>query len=136
AWSTGVPYPHWAPIVVIASVRTDQVAAVSLTTQRIIGTVLGAGLADLVLIWTHNPMVLAGLAVAGVFLAFTVKDVNNTFFIFFLTVLTLFLLNIPPQGQTYAVLRIVTTLIGAAAALMVSLLSVWLMRRATATTSP
>ncbi len=134
AWGAGVPYPHWAPSVVIASVRTDQVAAASLTTQRIVGTVLGAGLADVVLAWVHSPLVLAGLALAGLFLAFTVKDVNNTFFIFFLTLLTLFLINIPSQGPTYAVLRIVTTLIGAVAALAVSWLSAWLMRRASAAT--
>lgn len=136
AWGTGVPYPQWAPVVVIASVRLDQVAAVNLTIQRIVGTVLGAGLADLVLAWVHNPMALAGLAVGGIFLAFTVKDANNTLFTFFLTILILLLLNILPSGPTYVVLRVVATLIGAMAALGVSWLSAWLVQRASAAVRP
>jgi hypothetical protein len=136
AWGANVPYPHWAPVVVIASVRPDQVAAVNLTIQRILGTVLGAGLADVVLNWVASPPVLIVLAVAGMFLAFTVKDVNNTFFIFFLTLLTLLLLNIPAPGPTYVVLRIVATLIGAVAALGVSWLSVLLVQQANRATPP
>ena len=136
AWGAGIPYPQWAPVVVIGSVRPNQMAALRLTTQRVIGTILGAGLADLVLAWVHDPSVLAGLAVGGVFMAFTVKDVNHTFFIFFLTVLTLLLVNIPAPGPTHAALRVVTTLIGAAAALGVSWLSAWIEEHSSAAASP
>src|SRR6185437_7427363 len=104
--------------------------------QRVVGTVLGAGLADVLLLWVHSPPVLVGLAVAGVFLAFMVKDANNTFFIFFLTFLTLVLLNLSATGPTYVALRIVTALIGALAALIVSWLSVRLMRHASAAANP
>ncbi len=131
-WGYGLAYPHWAPVVVIGSIRTDQAAAVSLTTQRIVGTVLGAALADVVLLWVSSPQALVVLAVVGIFLAFTVKDVNMTSFIFFLTFLTLLLLNLSATGPAYVVLRIVTTLIGAGAALVVSLLSALLARRAMA----
>jgi uncharacterized membrane protein YccC len=136
AWGSGVPYPHWAPVVVIASIRTDQVAAVNLARYRIIGTVLGAGLANMVLLWVHSPLALAGLAVAGMFLAFAVKDANNTSFIFFLTFLILVLLNISATGPAYVALRVATTLIGAAAALIVSWLSFRLVRHAAAATRP
>lgn len=136
AWGTGVPYPQWAPIVVIASVRPEQMAALRVTGRFVIGSVLGAGLADVVLSLVQDPVALGGLAVAGVFLAFTVVDVSYGLFVFFLTTLTLLLLNIPTSGPTYAVLRVVATLVGAAAALGVSWLSAWLVRRSLGTPSP
>jgi hypothetical protein len=136
AWGSGIPFPHWAPIVVIVSVRPDQMAALRLTTERVIGTVLGVGLADVVLTWVQEPRVLAGVAVGGVFLAFTVKEVNYTFFVFFLTTLTVVLLNIPTPGPTYLALRVVTTLVGGAAALAISWLSAWLVRRSPGTPHP
>ncbi len=129
AWGSGLSYPQWAPVVVITSVRPNQMAALLLTTQRVTGTVLGAGLADVVLLLVHDSRALAGLAVAGVFLAFTVIEVSYTLFVFFLTALTLLLLNIPASGPTYVRLRIIATLVGAGAALGVSLLAAWLARR-------
>jgi uncharacterized membrane protein YccC len=136
AWGSGLAYPHWAPIVVIASVRPDQMAALRLTTQRVVGTVLGAGLADVVLHVVHDPVVLAGLAVGGVYLAFTVMEVYYTFFVFFLTTLTLLLLSLPTPGPTHAALRVAATLVGAAVALGISSLSAWLLQRAAAPPRP
>jgi uncharacterized membrane protein YccC len=135
AWGSGMAYPQWAPVVVIGSVRPDQMVALRLTTQRVVATVLGAGLAGVVLFWVHDPVVVAGLAVGSVFLAFAVKDENYTFFMFFLTLLTLLLLSLPTSGPTHAalaVLRVVTTLIGAVVALGFSWLAAWLERRASA----
>jgi hypothetical protein len=136
AWGSGVLYPQWAPIVVITSVRPDQMAAILLTTQRVIGTILGAGLADVILLLNHEPLVLVVLAIAGVFLAFTVLDLSYTLFVFFLTFLTLLLLNIPGPGPSYVVLRVVATVIGGAAALGVSLLAAWLTRHVSAAARP
>jgi Fusaric acid resistance protein-like len=106
-------------------------AALRLTTWRVVGTVLAAGLADGVLHVVHDPVVVAGLAVGGEFLAVTVKDVNYTCFVFFLT-LPLLLLSLPPQGQAHAVLRVATTLVSAVVALGISALSAWLAQRAAA----
>lgn len=136
AWGSGLPYPQWAPVVVIGSVRPDQMVAMRLTTQRVIGTVLGAGLADVVLSWIQDPRILAGLAVVVVFLAFTVKDASYTLFMFFLTILTLLLINIPSPGPTHAVLRVVAALVGGAAAVGLSWLSAWLVRHAVRTPHP
>jgi hypothetical protein len=135
AWGSGVLYPQWAPVVVIASVRPDQMAALLLTTQRVTGTILGAGLADVALAWVDAPAALVALAVAGVFLAFTVIDISSTFFVFFLTFLTLLLLNISTAAPTYIALRVVATLIGGVAALGVSLLAAWLRQRPSAAPS-
>jgi hypothetical protein len=41
AWRSGIPYPQWAGIVVILSVRPDQMAALRLTTRRVIGSTAG-----------------------------------------------------------------------------------------------
>jgi uncharacterized membrane protein YccC len=112
-------------------------SALRLTAQRVVGTVLGAGLVDVVLWWVQSPVVLAGLAVAGVFLAFTVKDVNYTLFVFFLTTLILLLLNLPTPGPTtHAALRVLATLVGAGVALGISLLAVLFARDASAPRRP
>jgi hypothetical protein len=136
AWGSGLAYPQWAPIVVIASVRPDEMAALRLTTQRVIGTCFGAGLAGVVLYVVHDPVVVAALAVVGVGLAFTVKDVNYTFFVFFLTILTLLLLSLPSTAPTHAGLRVASTLVGAAVALSISSLSAWLVQRHAAPPRP
>jgi uncharacterized membrane protein YccC len=125
AWSSGIPYPQWAAIVVILSVRTDQMAALRLTTRRVVGTVLAAGLADVVLHVLPDPVVLAGLAVGSEFLAVTVQNVNFTAFVFFFT-LTLLLLGRPTQGPEHAALRVATTVVGALVALAISALAAWL----------
>jgi hypothetical protein len=132
AWGIGLAYPEWAPIVVIGSVRPDQTTALRLTTQRVVGTCLGAGLAGVVLYVVHDPVVVAGLAVGVVFLAFTVKDVNDTFFVFFLTMLILLLLSLPSTAPTHVGTRVATTLVGATVALGLSSLSAWFVRRAAA----
>ena len=103
-------------------------AALRLTTQRVVGTVLAAGLADGVLHVIPDPVVLAGLAVGGEFLAVTVQNVNFTGFVVFLT-LPLLLLSRPTQGQAHAAVRVATTVVGAGVALGISALAAWLAQR-------
>ncbi|HEV2459520.1 MAG TPA: FUSC family protein [Ktedonobacterales bacterium] len=130
AWGSGIAYPHWAPIIVILSVRPDEMVALRLTTQRVIGTVLAAGLTAIILHVVPDPVVLAGLAVGAEFLAVTIKYVNFTCFVFFLT-LPLLLLSRPTQGPAHAALRVATTVVGAGVALGISAFAAWLARRAT-----
>src|SRR5260221_4909813 len=104
AWGSGIAYPHWAAIVVLLSVQPDQMAALRLTAQRIVGTVLAAGLADVVLHVIPDPVGLAGLAVGAKFLSVTVQNVNFTVFVFFLT-LPLLLLSRPTQGTAHVASR-------------------------------
>ena len=106
-------------------------AALRLTSQRVVGTVLAAGLAAVVLQVVPDSVVLAGLAIGAEFLAVTVKYVNFTVFIFFLT-LPLLLLSGPTQGPAHAALRVVTTVVGALVALGISALAAWLAQRAAA----
>lgn len=131
AWGSGIAYPHWAAIIVILSVRPDEMAALRLTTQRVVGTVLAAGLADVVLHVIPDPVVLAGLAVGGEFLAVTVQNVNFTVFVFFIT-LPLLLLSRPTQEPAHAALRVTTTVVGALVALGISALAAWLAQRPSA----
>jgi uncharacterized membrane protein YccC len=128
AWGSGIPYPQWAAIVVILSVRPDQMAALRLTTRRVAGTVLAAGLAEVVLHVLPDPVVLAGLAVSSEFLAVTVQNVNFTAFVFFFT-LTLLLLGRPTEGPEHAALRVATTVVGALVALSISAIAAWLAQR-------
>jgi hypothetical protein len=132
AWGIGPPYPEWAAIVVIGSTRPNQMTKLSSTMQLVVGTCLGAGLAGVVLSVVHDPVVVIVLAVGGVFLAFTVKDVNDTFYTFFLTILILLQLSLPSTAPTHVGLRVATTLVGAAVALGLSWLSGWFVQRAAA----
>jgi hypothetical protein len=132
AWGIGLPYPEWAALVVIGSTRPNQMTKLGLTMQLAVGTCLGAALAGVVLSVVHDPVVVVVLTVGVVFVAFTVKDVNETFYMFFFTILILLLLSLPSPGHAPVGLRVATTLVGAAVALGLSWLSGWFVRRAAA----
>ena len=89
---------------------------------------LAAGLAGVVQHVLPDPVVLAGLAVGGEFLAVTVQNVNFTAFVFFFT-LPLLLLGRPTQEPEHAALRVATTVVGALVALGISALAEWLAQR-------
>lgn len=122
-WWLGVSHPHWAVITVILCVRPDPKASLIATTQRLAGTVLGAIVAELVIATVQDRLTLAGLGVALLVIAFTVRDMSGALFIFFLTIITLLLISIPSGGLSLAGLEVFETLIGAAIALAVTYLA-------------
>jgi Fusaric acid resistance protein-like len=122
AWWLNVSHPHWAVLTVILCVRPDMQASLLATIERLSGTIMGAIVAELGIVLIPNQLVLAALAVALMAFAFTVRDISNPLFIFFLTVMTLFLISIPTGGFSLARLEVCETLIGAAVALTVAYL--------------
>lgn len=135
AWGFHVPYPAWAPITVIICVRPETAASILAASQYVIGSILGAALADVLLLYVHTPLVIVLLIVAITCIVFTIKDLNMALRIFAMTNLTLLLISIPEPGISYAPLRIFATLIGGATALIVTLLAAELKKRNTAPTS-
>ena len=68
-------------------------------------------------------VVLELIVVTNTFLAFTIKDLNHFLYLFFFTILILLLISIGMSGQSLAVWRVVTILIGAWIVLVITFLS-------------
>jgi hypothetical protein len=122
-WWLDVSHPQWAVITVILCVRPDPVASLVATAERFVATVLGAVAAGAVIVAVHDSLALALLAVALMVAAFTVHDLSNVLFVFFMTVMTLLLISIPTGGLSLARLRVFEALIGAAIGLIVTSLA-------------
>jgi uncharacterized membrane protein YccC len=129
AWTLGVAYPQWAPIIVILCIRPDKEASIQVVWQNLLGTVLGAVLAELFITSFQTPLVVLLTLVVVVFLAFTIKDVNYVYFVFFKTNLTLLFISLATPGVSRARLLVASVLVGAGIALAVTYLSAWMVRR-------
>jgi hypothetical protein len=128
-WTLGVAYPQWAPIIVILCIRPDKEASIQAVWHNFLGTVLGALLAELFLTRVQNPLAALLILVVVVFLAFTVKDVNYAFFVFFKTNLTLLFISLATPGVSRARLLVFSVLVGGSIALALTYLSAWMARR-------
>jgi uncharacterized membrane protein YccC len=124
----GGPHFYWAAITVLICAQQDEKTALRMALQNIVATFLGALLADVLIAGVQNALVLGLIVVAITFLAFTVKDLNYTLYLFFLTILILLLISLGMSGQSLAALRVVEVrlvaiLIGAGIALVITFLS-------------
>jgi uncharacterized membrane protein YccC len=91
--------------------------------QNVVATFLGALLADGLIVGVQNALVVGLIVVASTFLAFTVKERNYLLYLFFFTILILLLISIGTSGQSLAVWRIVTILLGAGIVLVITFLA-------------
>src|SRR5258708_15579170 len=124
----GGPHFYWAAITVLICAQQDQKTALRMALQNIVATFLGALLADVLIAGVQNALVLGLIVVAITFLAFTVKDLNYTLYLFLLTILILLLISLGMSGQSLAALRgvevrLVAILIGAGIALVITFLN-------------
>ena len=122
-WLVGGPYPYWAALIVIACAGPDQNTSLIMALQNIVGTFLGALLADGVIAGVQNALVFGLIVVAVTFLTFTVKEMNYPLHVFFLTNLILLLASIGTSGYSFAALRVGAVLIGAGIVLVITFLS-------------
>jgi len=122
-WILGGPPFYWAVLTVIICTQQDQMASLRKALQTVVATYLGALLAAGVIAGVQNALVLELIVVAITFLAFTIKDLNDLLYLFFFTILILLLITIRMPGQSLAVWRVVTTLIGAGIVLVITFLS-------------
>jgi hypothetical protein len=123
AWIVGVPPLYWAALTVIICTQQDQKTSLIMALQNVIATYLGALLAAVVIAGMQNVLALELIVVAITFLAFTIKDLNDLLYLFFFTILILLLISIGMSGQSLAVWRVVTILIGAGIVLVITFLS-------------
>ena len=118
----GLPF-YWAALTVIICTQQDQKASLKKALQNVVATYLGALLADVLIAGMQNVLALELIVVAITVLAFTIKDLNYLLYLFFFTILILLLISIGMSGQSLAVWRVVTTLIGAGIVLVITFLS-------------
>jgi Fusaric acid resistance protein-like len=118
----GLPF-YWAALTVIICTQQDQKASLRKALQNVVATYLGALLAGVVIAGVQNALVLELIVVTITFLAFTIKDLNHLLYLFFFTILILLLISHGMTGQSLAVWRVVTTLIGAGIVLVITFLS-------------
>jgi uncharacterized membrane protein YccC len=136
AWGFHVPHPAWAPITVILCVSPEKTASILASSQYIIGSVLGATLADVFVQYVHNSLMIVLLIVAITGIVVTIKDLNMALRIFAMTNLTLLLTSLAEPGVSYTQLRIFATLIGGAVALVVTLLAAELAKQSAPSHQP
>ncbi|GHO56176.1 FUSC family protein [Ktedonobacter robiniae] len=122
-WIWGGPPFYWAAITVIICTRQDQEASLMMALQNVVATFLGALLAAVVITGMQNTLVLGLIVVAITCLAFSVKELNYLLYLFFFTILILLLISIATSGQSLAVWRVVTILVGAGIVLVITFLS-------------
>ena len=122
-WILGGPPFYWAALTVIICTQQDQKASLMMALQNVVATYLGALLADVLIAGMQNVLALELIVVAITVLAFTIKDLNYLLYLFFFTILILLLISIGMSGQSLAVWRVVTILIGAWIVLVITFLS-------------
>jgi uncharacterized membrane protein YccC len=122
-WILGGPPFYWAALTVIICTQQDQKASLMMALQYVVATYLGALLAGVLIAGMQNVLALELIIVAITVLAFTIKDLNYLLYLFFFTILILLLISIGMTGQSLAVWRVVTILIGAWIVLVITFLS-------------
>ena len=104
--------------------KTSQAMAL----QYVVATFAGALLAGALAMLVQQSSIILLIIVAVTFLAFTVKELNNTFQVFFFTILILLVISIAGTGQSFAIWRIIAILIGVGIVLAILALNQALLR--------
>ncbi|GHO47179.1 FUSC family protein [Ktedonospora formicarum] len=122
-WILGEAPFYWATLTVIICTQQDQKVSLRMALQNVIATFLGAFLAAVLIGSVQNALVVGLIVVASTFLAFAIKELNYFLHLFFFTILILLLISIKMSGQSLAVWRVVTILVGAGIVLVITFLS-------------
>ncbi len=121
-WGLEVSHPQWAAIVVLLCVKPDRTASLLATAQLATGTILGALVADLILVAIHSQLLLAGVAIVLMVIAVAVQELHSGLAACCTTLTILLLISIPIGGLSLAALRIFEVVVGAVIALTATLL--------------
>lgn len=128
SWYFGGAYPYWAALPVIICTNQDLKTSQAMALQYVVATFAGALLAGALAMLVQQSSIILLIIVAVTFLAFTVKELNNTFQVFFFTILILLVISIAGTGQSFAIWRIIAILIGVEIVLAILALNQALLR--------
>jgi uncharacterized membrane protein YccC len=96
----------------------------------LIGTILGAIIASFLILTLEKTVVFLLIIAVALLIGFAVKDINAGLSIFFLTMSLLLLTSFSyPEDLSYAVFRVIETLIGVGIAFLVGGVSMWIFAR-------
>jgi hypothetical protein len=116
----GIPYAHWIPIFTLAILQPDPTETLNIFLQRLIGTIVAAALAGVLLVSVHNQPLIALIAIVFAFLAIAMHEANMLIYIFFSTAVILILLDFSTPGSLTDVwARVLDVTIGALIAVLV-----------------
>jgi uncharacterized membrane protein YccC len=132
-WGLGLAYPLWAAQTVVACARPTRDLTIIATARNVVGTLLGASLAHLLVANIHDRAALLLLIMALVFAALTTKDLNYAIFTFFISGMSLLLISFG-TGRSLEGLRVFHSVAAAGIIVAVTLVVAVLTRRAATTT--
>jgi hypothetical protein len=116
----GLPFGYWIPIYTLVVLQPDYEQTLNIFWQRVIGTIVAAALATVLLVGVHNQYLFALIILVFAFLAFAMYEVNMLIYIFFSTVAILLLIDISTPGSLTDVwARMLNVFIGALIAVVV-----------------
>ena len=116
----GLPYAHWIPVYTLVVLQPDPEQTLNIFVQRLVGALLAATLAAVLLVSVHNQYLIALIILVFAFLAVAMHDANMLSYIFFSTVVILLLLDLPTPGSLTDVwARVLNVFIGALIAVVV-----------------
>jgi uncharacterized membrane protein YccC len=116
----GLPYGYWIPVFTLIVLQPDYEQTLSIFWLRLIGTIVAAALAAVLLVSVHNPYIIAVILLVFAFVAFAMHDANMLIYIFCSTVTLLLLLDLSTPGSLTAVgARVLNVFIGALIAVVV-----------------
>ena len=129
----GIPYAHWIPVFTLVILQPDYKQTLNIIIERLIGTIVAAVLASVLLVGVQNQYLLASIIMAFAFLAVVMHEVNMLSYIFFNTVVILLLLDFSTPGSLTDVwARMLNAFIGA----LISVVVVFLFMRPSQKTEP
>jgi hypothetical protein len=116
----GIPYGRWIPIYTLVVLQPDYEQTIDLFALRMLGTILAAALASVLLVGVHNQYILALIVVVFAFIAASMHEANMLIYIFFNTTTLLLLLDFSTPGSLTDVwARMLNVFIGALIAVVV-----------------
>jgi hypothetical protein len=118
----GLPRDYWIMLTVLVALRLDLASTVSYATARILGTLLGAGLAFVITTWTADPWILFPILALTTTLCLATRGVNYAVYSIWITLTVILILNLVYSGgPALAIARIIDTAIGGTLALVAAI---------------
>ncbi len=115
-----LPHADWVPLFTLVVFQPDLEQTLNIFVPRLVGTILGATLAAVLLSSVHNKDLLALVIIVSAFIAYTMIKANLLIYMFFYTTELLLLIDLPTPGSLTDVwARVVNVFIGALIAVVV-----------------
>lgn len=115
-------YPYWATMALIVCLQGGARVTWARSMERILGSLLGGILALAVLSFIQAPFVLCLLAILLASVTISLRSVNYSVFVVFLTMLFIIVTDMIHPGTGTAVTRVVDNFLGSVAALLAVLI--------------